>query len=73
MLIDNDNEPCIQIAKIGCIKGKGCKHEDTRYKFIREGIIRNKIKILKLNTYRILAKMLADPLTKHINCSYSSL
>jgi len=56
-----DNQPCIQIAKNGSIKGR-CKHIDTRLKYIREKIVNNKLKIEYIET----SKMLADALTKSL-------
>ena len=56
-----DNKACIAIAQDTNSKGR-CKHIDTRYKFIQEDIVNNKIVLEYTNT----EDMLADPLTKSI-------
>jgi len=56
-----DNKACIAIAQDTNSKGR-CKHIDTRYKFIQEDIVNNKIVLEYINT----EDMLADPLTKSI-------
>jgi len=56
-----DNKVCIAIAQDTNSKGR-CKHIDTRYKFIQEDIVNNKIVLEYTNT----EDMLADPLTKSI-------
>jgi len=57
-----DNKACIAIAEDENAKGR-CKHIDLRYKYIRENIISNNIKLEYVNTNN----MLADPLTKPVS------
>jgi len=50
-----DNKACIAIAQDTNSKGR-CKHIDTRYKFIQEDIVNNKIVLEYINTEDILTK-----------------
>jgi len=54
-----DNKACIAITEDENIKGR-CKHMDIKYKFMREKLKHNEIKIEYIDTNN----MLADPLTK---------